>query len=412
MIDIHCHTLSNGLKIVHHKDATTQMVALNLLYDVGSRDEEVGRTGLAHLFEHLMFGGSKNIPNFDSPLQAAGGESNAWTSDDVTNFYDVVPLHNVETAFWLESDRLNQLAFTDKSLETQRSVVIEEFKQRCLNQPYGDVEHIMRATAYTKHSYQWPVIGRNIKEIEDVKKESVKEFFYSHYAPNNLILSVVGNIEFDDVLRLSEKWFGSIERRNISPKNIPVEPMQSEARRISEKRDVPQNIIYKSYHMCSRYDDDYQTADLISDILANGHSSRFYRNLLMRGDIFTEIDASVWGSLDPGLMLVKGRLQEGVAFEQAEEIINEELQKIIKDSISKHEIEKCVNKFESKELFGNLSYLEKASNLGYYELIGGAEMINDEVSKYRHITPQMVNRVATSIFSEDNCTTLYYGKDV
>lgn len=409
MIKFHSHTLSNGLRIIHHKDATTQMVALNLLYNVGSRDEQPGRTGFAHLFEHLMFGGSENISNFDSYLQAAGGESNAWTSDDVTNFYDVVPLHNVETAFWLESDRLKQLAFTDKNLETQRSVVIEEFKQRCLNKPYGDVEHIIRSEAFKIHPYQWPVIGRDVKEIEAVTQDSVKDFFYTHYAPNNAILSVVGNIDFEEVVRLAEKWFGDIERRNVIIRNLPQEPIQTEARHLSVKRDVPQNLIYKAYHMCSRHDFDYHTADLISDILANGNSSRFYRNLLMRGDVFTEIDASIWGSIDPGLMLVKGKLQNDVSYEVAERAIKEELKKIVEESVSLYEIEKCVNKFESREQFGNINYLEKASNLGYYELLGDAHKINEEISKYRRITPESVSRVAQSIFNENNCTTLYYG---
>lgn len=411
MIDIQTHTLDNGLRIVHNKDATTQMVALNILYDVGSRDESPERTGLAHLFEHLMFGGSANIPDFDKALQAAGGESNAWTSDDITNYYDIIPAHNLETAFWLESDRMKELAFSAKSLETQRSVVMEEFKQRCLNMPYGDVNHIIRSEAYKYHSYRWPVIGLDLSHIENVSAAEVKDFFYSHYAPDNAVLSVSGNVDFETVVHLSEKWFGDIERRNIAPRNLPQEPVQSEARKTSVKRDVPQNKIIKAYHMCARKDDSYHACDLISDILSNGNSSRFYRNILMRGNLFTDIDASINGSIDPGLMIVRGRLQPGVSFDAADKAIQNEIRRLCEDPVSSFEIEKCVNKFESKELFGNISYPEKASNMAYYELLGDAGMINNEVGNYRKLTDSDIKDAAKNVFRDDNCSTIFYGPD-
>lgn len=409
MIDILTHTLDNGLRIVHNKDATTQMVALNLLYDVGSRDESPERTGMAHLFEHLMFGGSANIPDFDKPLQAAGGESNAWTSDDITNYYDIIPAHNIETAFWLESDRMNELAFSSKNLETQRSVVMEEFKQRCLNMPYGDVNHIMRSEAYKCHPYRWPVIGLDLSHIEEVTADEVKDFFYSHYAPDNAVLSVSGNVDFDEVVRLSEKWFGGIARRNTAPRNLTPEPAQADERRISVKRDVPQDMIIKAYHMCGRMDSSYHACDLISDILSNGNSSRFYRNLLMRGNVFTDIDASVSGSIDPGLMVIRGRLQPGTTFDTAEKAIDKEIRRMCEESVSGFEIEKCVNKFESKELFGNISYQEKASGMAYYELLGDAAMINREVGNYRKLTAGNIQDAAAEMFREENCSTIFYG---
>ncbi len=411
MIDIKRHTLSNGLRIVHNYDATTQMVALNLLYDVGSRDEIIGKTGFAHLFEHLMFGGSANIPNFDTELQAAGGESNAWTSDDITNFYELIPRHNIETAFWLEADRMNELAFTKTNLETQKSVVIEEFKQRCLNQPYGDMEHIIRKNAYYTHPYRWPVIGNHIDEIKAVEMSSVKDFFYSHYAPNNAILCIVGNISFEETIFLAEKWFGSISSRNIQSRELPVEPKQLTSKLIIENNSqVPHNIIYKAFRMCDRHSQDYQCTDLISDVLSNGTSSRLYQNLLMKGDIFSQIDASIWGSIDPGLFTIKGTILPTVTFEEAESAINTELNRFISDSpASKYEIEKCVNKYESKELFGNLNQLERASNLAYHELLDNACNINTEIDKYRDITTSQMSEIAKKLFDKDNCTTLYYG---
>ena len=409
MIDIQTHTLDNGLRIVHNKDATTQMVALNLLYDVGSRDESPERTGMAHLFEHLMFGGSANIPDFDRPLQAAGGESNAWTGDDVTNYYDIIPAHNIETAFWLESDRMKELAFSKRSLETQRSVVMEEFKQRCLNMPYGDVSHIIRALAYKYHPYRWPVIGLDLSHIEHVTAAEVKDFFYSHYAPDNAVLSISGNIGFDRVVHLSEKWFGDIERRNIAPRNLAQEPEQTEERMVCVKRDVPQNEIIKAYHMGARMDASYHACDLISDMLSNGNSSRFYRNLVMRGNLFTEIDAYIIGSVDPGLMVIRGRLQPGVSFDAAGKAIRQELLRLCEDPVSGFEIEKCVNKFESKELFSNISYQERASNMAYYELLGGAGMINNEVANYRKLTGNDIRDAARNMFRDDNCSTIFYG---
>ncbi len=411
MIEVNTHILDNGLRLVHHYDATTQMVALNLLYDVGSRDEVHGQTGFAHLFEHLMFGGSQHIPDFDTRLQMAGGESNAWTSDDITNFYEILPAHNVETAFWLESDRMNQLAFSQKSLDAQKSVVIEEFKQRCLNVPYGDVGHILRATAFRQHPYRWPVIGERVEDIENVTIDAVRDFFYSHYAPNNAILCVAGNMTFDDAVDLTEKWMSQIPRRAVKMRNIQAEPEQMELRKVEVNRDVPHNLIMKAYHMCGRRDANYYASDIISDILANGNSARFFQNVLMKTDAFIDLDASIWGSIDPGLMIVRGRLRPDVKFDEANAIIEDELCKLVSDGVSQYEVEKFVNKYESKECFENISYSEKASKLCYHELLGNARDINNEVEKYRNLENQDIKRVAGSIFRPENETRLYYGPE-
>ncbi len=410
MIKINTHTLSNGLQIVHNYDATTKMVALNILYDVGSRDERAGKTGLAHYLEHLMFGGSANAPDFDTELQRAGGENNAWTSSDYTNYYDIVPAHNIETAFWLESDRMQSLALTTKSIETQRNVVIEEFKQRYLNTPYGDLWHIIRETAYKQHPYSWQVIGKSVSDIEGLTATEIRDFWSKHYSPSNAILSVSGDIQFDRVIELSHKWFGSIASGVKPQRNHPTEPIQTEMRTASVKRSVPQDMLAMAYHTTNRMHPDYYTTDLISDILSNGNSSRLYRNILMSGSkIFTSIDASITGSIEEGLFIIQGKLHERVTFDQAIEVVNAEIAKLINEPIPEIEIEKCINKIESRELFTNLSYSEKASNIGYCQLLGDAEIINTQISDYRKITEADIKRVATEMFRTENCNIIQYG---
>lgn len=412
MIKINTHTLSNGLQIVHNYDATTKMVALNILYDVGSRDELVGQTGLAHYLEHLMFGGSANAPDFDTQLQRAGGENNAWTSTDYTNYYDIVPAHNIETAFWLESDRMQQLSLTDKSIETQRNVVIEEFKQRYLNSPYGDLWSIIRETAYQVHPYNWQVIGKSVNDIEKLTHEQISAFWRKFYTPANAILSISGNIELERVIALSQKWFGSIPSSNKPQRSLPIEPKQLEQRIAKANRNVPQNMIVMAYHTPNRMHPDYYTTDLISDILSNGNSSRFYRNIIMSGKkVFTSIDASITGSVDTGLFIIQGKLHERVTFEQAAETINNEIENLINNPIAQFEIEKCINKFESKELLTNLNYAEKASNIGYCQLLGDAEIINTQVSAYRQISEDQIKRVSKEIFRPENCSQIQYGPD-
>ncbi len=408
MIEVSRYLLPNGLKMLHHFDNSTQMVALNIIYDVGSKDEDPSQTGFAHLFEHLMFGGSVNILDFDTPLQKAGGENNAWTSNDITNYYSVVPRQNVETAFWLESDRMLELNFSEKSLSVQKQVVCEEFKQRNLNQPYGDTYMLLRPMAYKVHPYRWPTIGKEISHIENATLEDVKTFFYKHYAPNNAILSIAGNISFEDAVRLTEKWFGPIPRRNIAVRNLPEEPEQKESRFLEVYRSVPLDAITKAWHMCRRTDKEYHSYDLLSDILSNGRSSRLYRHLVMERKMFSDIDASITGDIDAGLFVVTGRLNKGITMEDADEAIKREVSALMAETIEKQELEKVVNKFESNHLFSNINYLNKATNLAYHELIGRAEDINEEVKKYWDITPQDLRRAAQKVFREENSSTLYY----
>nr|WP_262894510.1 pitrilysin family protein [Coprobacter fastidiosus] len=403
--------MSNGLRLIHHQDKETQMVALNLLYDVGSKDENPDCTGFAHLFEHLMFGGSVNIPDFDTPLQKAGGENNAWTSNDITNYYSVVPRQNVETAFWLESDRMLGLDFSEKSLSVQKQVVIEEFKQRNLNQPYGDIPLLIRPLAYKVHPYRWPTIGKRVEHIEQVKLEDVKSFFYKHYAPNNAILAVTGNISFEEAVELTEKWFGTIERRDIEPRNLPAEPVQKSARFQEVSRSVPLDSITKVYHMCRRMDKEYHCFDLLSDILSNGRSSRLFQRLVMDRKLFADIDASITGDIDAGLFMIKGKVNKGISLEEADRAIVEELRRLGENEVSAYELQKVVNKFESNDLFSNINYLNKATNLAYYELLDKAENIDSEIEKYKGITSRMLKEVAERAFVEENSSTLYYRAD-
>lgn len=408
MIQVNRYTLANGLRIVHNEDDSTQMVALNLLYDVGARDEDPSHTGFAHLFEHLMFGGSLHIPDYDTPVQNAGGENNAWTNNDITNYYITLPHQNVETGFWLESDRMLSLDFSPKSLEVQRQVVIEEFKQRNLNQPYGDASHLLRELAYESHPYRWPTIGKEIAHIAQATLEEVKDFFYRFYAPNNAILVVTGHISFEETIRLAEKWFGPIPARNISPRQLPAEKPQTAVRRKTVERKVPVDAIYMAFHMSNRMHPDYYVYDMITDILSNGRSSRFIQSLVQEQKLFTSIDAYISGSLDEGLLHVTGKPVEGVSLEQAEEAIWKELEKMKTVPVSEQELEKVKNRYESEQIFNNINYLNVATNLAFFELTGKAEDINEEVGKYRAVTAEQIQATSARCFVPENCSILYY----
>ena len=408
MIQINRYTLANGLRIVHNEDDSTQMVALNLLYDVGARDEDPSHTGFAHLFEHLMFGGSLHIPDYDTPVQNAGGENNAWTNNDITNYYITLPHQNVETGFWLESDRMLSLDFSPKSLEIQRQVVIEEFKQRNLNQPYGDASHLLRELAYESHPYRWPTIGKEIAHIAQATLEEVKDFFFRFYAPNNAILAVTGHISFEETIRLAEKWFGPIPARNISPRQLPAEKPQTAVRRKTVERKVPVDAIYMAFHMSNRMHPDYYVYDMITDILSNGRSSRFIQSLVQEQKLFTSIDAYISGSLDEGLLHVTGKPVEGVSLEQAEEAIWKELEKMKTVPVSEQELEKVKNRYESEQIFNNINYLNVATNLAFFELTGKAEDINEEVGKYRAVTAEQIQATSARCFVPENCSILYY----
>lgn len=410
MINVNRHVLDNGLRIVHSEDTSTQMIALNLLYDVGARDEHPEHTGFAHLFEHLMFGGSVNIPDYDTPVQKAGGENNAWTNNDMTNYYITLPCKNAEIGFWLESDRMLSLDFNEKSLEVQKNVVTEEFKQRNLNQPYGDVSHIIRDMAYKTHPYRWPTIGKDINHISNATLNEVKEFFYSYYAPNNAILAVSGNITFQETVRLAEKWFGNIPSREIKARELPEEIPQTEERRLTVLRNVPVDTLYMAFHICKRKDKEYYTFDVISDILCNGRSSRLVQKLVQEKKIFSSIDAYISGSIDNGLFHIAGKPCEGISLEEAEEAIWKELERLKKEEIDALELEKVKNRYESEQIFSNINYLTVATNLAYFELIGKAEDINSEVEKYRSVSPEQIAKAAEKCFVPQNCSILYYKK--
>ncbi|CAG5084536.1 M16 family metallopeptidase [Parvicella tangerina] len=408
MIEFNKFKLTNGLTVIHHNDESTPLVAFNILYDVGARDEDENRTGFAHLFEHLMFGGSKHVPNFDEPLQKAGGQNNAFTSNDLTNYYCSLPKDNLETAFWLESDRMLELAFTPKSLEVQRNVVIEEFKQRYLNQPYGDVWLLLRPLAYKNHPYKWATIGKAIEHIADASMDEVKAFFYKHYTPQNAILCVAGDISLQTVEQLSNKYFGEIPSREKFNRNIPQEPQQQEYRELTVERDVPADAIYMAFHMCSRTDPNYHATDLISDILSRGRSSRLFKGLVLENPKFNEISAYVSGSIDNGLFMVTGKPAEGVSLKEAQELIWEYLEDLKSTLVTERELEKVKNKVESSNVFGEMTVLNKAMSLCFYELIADADAINHEVEKYKKVKLEDIKQIAGEIFRKENCSVLNY----
>lgn len=403
--------LNNGLRLLVHEDHTTPMTVLNVLYDVGSKDEDISRTGFAHLFEHLMFGGSKNIPVYDEPLQQVGGENNAFTNTDITNYYIQVPSENVETAFWLESDRMLELAFSEKSLEVQRNVVCEEFKQRYLNQPYGDVWLNLRPLAYQNHPYQWATIGKELKHIEEAQLEDVKAFFYKHYRPSNAILVVAGNISFEKAVELTEKWFGSIPSGEKYQRALPQEPKQTTARRQEIKANVPLNAVYKAYHTGARDSQDFYAVDLLSDVLSRGQSSRLYQALVKEQQLFSDVNAYITAELEPGLFIVEGKLSQGVTMEQAEQAIEVELQKVMNDTVGVEELQKVKNKAESTFVFSEMNLLNKAMNLAFFELMGDAEKVNEEPEHYAKVSAEDIRRVAKELFRPENSSTLCYYAD-
>jgi len=408
MVKFNRFTLDNGLRVIVHEDHTTPMAVLNILYDVGARDEDPDKTGFAHLFEHLMFGGSVNIPVYDEPLQRVGGENNAFTTNDITNYYITLPAANIETAFWLESDRMLSLAFSKKSLEVQRNVVIEEFKQRYLNQPYGDVWLKLRPLVYKKHPYQWATIGKEIKHIEDAQMEDVRAFFTKHYNPQNAIMVVGGDVTTEQVKQLTEKWFGSIPAGEKYHRDLPKEPEQKEERRLTVAGKVPLNDVYIAFHMPGRLDEGYYETDLISDILSRGNSSRLYKTLVKDKQLFSEIHAYNMGSFDSGMFVVEGKPLENVSIEAAEAAIWEELEIIKNQLVPADELTKVKNKTESTMVFSEMSLLDKAMNLAQFELFGDADKLNHETDKYLAVTAEQIQKQAKEIFRKENSSTLIY----
>jgi zinc protease len=408
MVNFEKHILSNGLKVLVHRDETTPMAAFNILYDVGARDEDPERTGFAHLFEHFMFEGSVNIPSYDQPLQFAGGENNAFTTNDITNYYLTLPAQNIEVAFWLESDRMLGLAFSDEKLATQKNVVTEEYRQSYLNQPYGDAWLLLQPLAYKVHPYRWSTIGASIEHIQNANLIEVKDFFGRFYHPGNAILTVTGNVKPDDVFKLAEKWFGDIPRSNDYMRELSQEPAQQEERRLTVYRDVPQNQIYMAFHMCSRSHADFYAADLISDLLAGGESSRLPGKLVHDQKIFSEVNAYVTGQLDPGLLIVTGKPHHNVDIHRAEDALWDELTLLVNEPIGERELQKVKNKVEASHIFTESNMLAKAMNLGYYELMGDAGLLNRQVDAWFNVGVADIQRVSGEIFSRHNASVLHY----
>lgn len=408
MINYESFVLDNGLRVIVHEDPSVQIAVLNIVYDVGSRDEQPDKTGFAHLFEHLMFGGSANIPNYDQPLQQVGGENNAFTNTDITNYYLTVPAENIETGFWLESDRMLSLSFDPNVLEVQRKVVIEEFKQRYLNQPYGDVWLKLRPLAYEVHPYQWATIGKEISHIEQATMADVKDFFFTHYVPSNAIMVVAGHVKTDEVKKLAEKWFGPIPSGIKKQRKLPSEPRQIKKRILDVEAKVPANALYKSYHMPGRFDADFHAADLYSDVLGRGDSSRLFQKLVKEKQIFNSISAFTMGTIDPGLIVVNGRVKEGINLKEAELEVNAVIEETLKSGPAEPELEKVKNQALSTVAFGEVEVLNRAMNLAFNTLSGNTDLANQERKLIRSVTLEDVNRVGNQIFVEDNAATLYY----
>ncbi len=411
MIHFERFRLDNGLTVLVQQDKNTPIVAMNILYKVGSKDEQPDKTGFAHLFEHLMFGGSVHIPKFDKPLEIAGGENNAFTNNDFTDYYLTIPKNNLEVAFWLESDRMLSLAFSPESLEVQRQVVIEEFKQNYLNQPYGDVYLLLKPLAYEKHPYRWNTIGKEIAHIEKATMEDVKDFYRKYYNPDNAILAVSGNVETGEIKELAEKWFGTIRKKSNIKRDYPAEPEQKERREKTVYRKVPQNALYMAWHMPERTNRDYYTVDLISDILSNGNSSRMYQLLVKEKKLFSEINAFITGDIDGGLFMVSGKLYDDTDIKKAEEEIYSVINRLIDDKIEEKELQKVKNKVEATLIFSEISVLQKAMGLCYYQLLGDAQLMNLEIDKYKKVTAEMIRNAARTFLRNDNVNVLYYLKE-
>jgi predicted Zn-dependent peptidase len=408
MIQFEKFQLDNGLKVLVHQDISTPMAVVNVLYNVGAKDEDPNKTGFAHLFEHLMFGGSVNIPVYDEPLQRAGGENNAYTTNDLTNYYCQIPAENIETAFWLESDRMLSLAFSKKSLEVQRKVVCEEFKEHYINKPYGDAWHKMRSLAYTQHPYRWMTIGATLAHVEDATIEDVKDFFFQFYRPNNAILVVTGNVQTEQVKQLAEKWFGPIEAGKAYVRNLPKEPVQEKSRTMDVRADVPLDMLMMTWHMGGRFDEGYHATDLITEVLGGGTSARLYEQLIKVKQIFSSIDCYHFGTVDPGLLVIEGKLVKGISMAVAEKAVLEEIEKIKNEILDAKELQKVINKTESVICFEDMSIMNRAHSLAYYELLGDADLMNKELGMYQRVTPTMIQHTAQQIFQENNRNTLYY----
>lgn len=401
-------TLPNGLTVVVNRDRASKLAAVNILYRVGARNENPARTGFAHLFEHLMFRGTREIPNFDLPVQMASGDNNAFTNNDYTDFYITLPKDNLETALWLESDRMEGLDITPAKLEAEKKVVIEEFRQRYLNQPYGDQTMLLRALAYKVHPYRWAAIGLATDHIAGATLADVESFYRAHYRPSNAILSISADMEEERMLELAEKWFAPLADHPSETAAIPQEPMQTQARRQEVERDVPASTVTIAYHMCARTKPDFYTADLVSDLLSGGDSGRLYTHLVKERNLLSSVNAYITGDVDPGLFVFTGQLLPGVTPEAAEAAFREEIEALQTTAATAYEIEKVKNKFEANTLFGELNVMNKAMNLGFYEMLGDLSLINREVDRYRTVTDEDIRSFSRRTLRPENSSTLIY----
>lgn len=411
MVDFEKFVLPNGLRLIVHRDTTTPIVAMNLLYHVGAKDEDQEKTGFAHLFEHLMFEGSVNIARFDEELEKAGGQNNAFTTNDITNFYLSVPKQNLETAFWLESDRMLGLDLTHEKVSIQKQVVIEEFRQRYLNQPYGDLWKLIRSLAYKVHPYRWPTIGMDISHIERAEHADIESFYETHYSPANAILCIAGDVKAEEIFKLAEKWFGQVRRPYTYTRNLPEEPVQQEKRLETVHRDVPMPAIYKVFHSCKRNHPDYIISDMISDLFSRGDSSRLYQELVKKQQLFADISSFVSGETESGLMVAGGKINRHVSPEKAEKALADEISKLAEKAVPDKELEKIKNQVETSQKFSEMKAQEKAMNLCFYELLGDASIWNEENRRIRAVTPGDILSVSRDIFREEKSSTLIYLSD-
>lgn len=410
MLAYQTHRLANGLTVVAHYDAGSPLLAMNIIYRVGSRDEDPDKTGFAHLFEHLMFGGSINIPRYDEPLQMAGGTNNAFTNSDYTSYYLTLPAANAETAFWLESDRMLGLAFSEKSLDVQRNVVVEEFRQNYLNQPYGDIWLLLRPLVYKYHPYRWPTIGMKPEHIEQAQLSDVKAFFAKHYHPANAVMAVAGNLTPDKAFTLAEKWFGPISAAPLHDRTIPAEPPQNEPRQLWHEANVPDKVIFKVWHMPGRFSENYFAGDLLSDLLGSGHSSRLYTNLVKRKKLFAEISASVSGDEHPGMFKISGKVHRHVSFETAEQAIDAELERIRQELPDKNEVQKLKNRFITERAFSMQGVTHKAQHLAECTYFGNTSLVNEMDIHYLNVTETMIQEFARRYLTANTCNTMYYAQ--
>ena len=408
MIPYKRKTLDNGLTVVVNRDRSSKLAAVNLLYRVGARNEPPARTGFAHLFEHLMFRGTREVPSFDLPVQMASGDNNAFTNNDYTDFYITLPKDNIETALWLESDRMQGLELTPEKLATEKRVVIEEYRQRYLNQPYGDQMMLLRALSFRVHPYRWATIGLSPDHIADATMEEVQAFYRAYYHPSNAILSISADLDEERMLELAERWFAPLADRPHPAAAIPQEPPQEAPRREEVERDVPATTVSVAYHMGGRTSAEFFVGDLVSDLLSGGDSSRLYQRLVKGRRLLSSVNAYVTGDVDPGLFVFTGQLLPDTTPTQVEEAFREEIGALVRDAATEYELEKVRNKFEANTLFGELNVMNKAMNLGFYEMLGDLPLINGEVARYRAVTNDAIRDFCRRVLRPENSNTLIY----